>query len=137
MRMPEACAFQFFGQVVLVDKMSWEVVGIFIVGTIAQFFHQFGGCVAQMERHGEVASLVHVGKRLVNCEIGTITLLAGGEIDGTFAQRDASLGPAYLIDDVEGGIGEQQSIGIGEANIFSSEDAQAAGDELGVFSASD
>ena len=103
---------ELLGHVLLVDEVAGVVVGITVILAVAQLFHQPGGRVAQVQRHGGVARLLDQGKRVVDGQIGTVALGAGGQIDSTFAQGDAALGPPDLVDDVKRGIGQQQGIGV-------------------------
>ena len=51
-RLPEAGACNLSGLVLLIDKMSGKVVGIFVVFSISKLVHELCGSVAQMQRHG-------------------------------------------------------------------------------------
>ena len=134
--MPEVGASQLLREIVLLHKMPWKVVSIFVIGAITQLLHQLGGGITQVQRHGQVASLVNTGKCLVDSKVSAITLLASGKVDGTLTQRDAPFGPPYLVNHIEGGIGKKQGIGVGEAYILGGTDAQAASYELGVLATS-
>ena len=94
---PQLRMVEFFGHVLLVDEVSRVVMGIHVVLAVAQLFHQSSGRVAQVQRNRCVARLVHQCDGIVDGEIGAVTLCAGGQVDGTFAQRDASLGPSDLL----------------------------------------
>ena len=80
---------------------------ILVVGPITQFGHQFGGSIAQVQRHGCVTRLLHELQGVVYRHIGAIALGRRSKVNGTLAQRYAALGPAYLVDDVKCGIGQQ------------------------------
>ena len=128
---------EFLGHILLVDEVSREIVGILVILAVAQLLHQAGGGVAQVERHGGVARLVYQGEGVIDGEVGAVALGAGGKVDGAFTQGDAALWPAYLVDDVKRGVGQQQGIGVGQADVLGCKDAQPPGDELGVLAASD
>ena len=132
---PDLGMVQFLGHVLLHDEMSREVVGVAVIFSVSQLLHQPGRGVAQVQGNGSVACLVHEGQRVVNGEVGAVALGAGGQVDGAFAQGDAPLGPPDLVDDVKCRVGQQQGVGVGQADVLGREDAQAAGDELRVLAA--
>ena len=74
LRSPETGTFQFFRKVILLDKMTREIVSIFIVIAVAKLFHQLCGSVAQVQRHWKIAGLVYIGKSHVNSKISTVAL---------------------------------------------------------------
>ena len=68
-------------------------------------------------------------------EVSTVAFGRGCQVDGALAQWNASFGPTNLVDDVEGGVGQQQSVGVSQSYVLGGEDTQAARNELGVFAA--
>ena len=130
---PQTFVHQCIGEILLGRKVAGEVVRILIAIMIAQLFHQFCRCITDRQRHRLVASAPHERKGCVHTQIGTVALRRGGQIDRCLCQWDATFGPAYLHHGVEGGIGQQQGVGIGQADILSGTDHQTAGDELRVF----
>ena len=112
-------------------------MGILVVLAIAQLLHEFGGRIAQMQRHGGVTRLVDQCQCLVDGQIGTVALGRRSQIDGTLAERNASLGPADLADDIKCGVGQEQSVGVGQTDVLGRTDAQPPGNELGVLAAGD
>ena len=108
-------------------------MGVLVAGVIAEVFHQRGGGVAYGERHGQIAGLTHGGQGGVDGHVGRVALGRGGKIYGALGQRDASFGHADLADHIECGVGQQQRVGVGEADILSRHDDQTTGDELRVL----
>ena len=109
------------------------VVGILVPFAIAQFLHQFGRSVAQVQRYGEVARLLHEGEGGIDAHVGRVALGAGGEVYGGFGQGYAPFGPANLHHCIEGCIGDEQCVGIGQTDILGGRDDQSAGNEGRVF----
>lgn len=60
------------GEVLLGNVVAGVVVRVFVVGSVAHFFHQRRRRVAQVERHGEVAALAHFGQGCVYGKVGGI-----------------------------------------------------------------
>ena len=108
-------------------------MGILVAVVIAEVGHELGGRVAQMERHGQVARLPDEGQCGVDAQIGRVALGARGQIDGGLGQRYAALGPPYLRHRVEGRVGQQQGIGVGQSDVFGRTDHQPAGNEFRVL----
>ena len=108
-------------------------MGIFVAFAVAELFHEFGGCVADVERDGEVAGLpdglLGIGKR----HVGAVALDRRGKVDGALGECDAAFGIADFGDCFEAGIGKEKGVGIAVADVFGGEDEHAAGDEDGVF----
>ena len=113
--------------------MAGIIVGIFVTVRISQLLHQLGGGVAQMEGHRQVARPAHKSQGFVDGKVGRIALGAGGQVDGAFGQGDAPFGPTYLHHGIEGGIGQQEGVGVGQAYILCRADDQTTGDKGGVF----
>lgn len=133
LRLPQLLARQFVGQILLGDIMAGIVMRIEVAVVITQVSHQFGGSVAQVQRHGLVAGAAHEVERTVDAEIGAVALLARGEINRSLGKGYAALGPSYLVDGVEGGIGKQQGVGIGKSDVLRSTNNESACDELWVL----
>ena len=57
LRIVEFAAAQLFGQKILVHEIAFVVVRVLVVGAVAHLFHQFGGGVAQMQWHRQIACL--------------------------------------------------------------------------------
>ncbi len=130
---PQPCAADGVGHELLAHEVAGIVVGVEIVGAVAEFFHERCGGVAQMQGHGEVAAALYFGQGCGNAYVGGVALGACGEIDGAFGKWDAAFGHAYLMQGVEGGVGQEQGVGVGEAYVFGCEDDEATCYELGVF----
>ena len=113
--------------------MPGEVVRILVAVVIAQFLHQLCRRITQRQRHRLVACTANQVESSVNTQISRITLRRRSQIDGSLCQRDTPLGPAYLLDGIEGCVSQQQRIGIGQTDILSSRDDQTTGNELRVF----
>ena len=131
--MPQAFVLQVVGHVLLRGEVTLVVVRIFVAVAVAEVFHERRRSVAQVQGYGQVAGLAHLGESVVDAEVGRVALGRCGEIDARLCQCDACLGPANLHDGVEGGIGEQQCVGVGESDVLGGRDDHAAGNELRVF----
>ena len=109
-------------------------MGIFVAFAVAELFHEFGGCVADVERDGEVAGLpdglLGIGKR----HVGAVALDRRGKVDGALGECDAAFGIADFGDCFEAGIGKEKGVGVGETDVFRCAEAKSAGYEQGVFS---
>ena len=95
---------------------------------VAQLFHELGGRVAQMERHVKIARGPHIFQSGIDAHVGRVALLACGQIDRGLSQRDAPLGPTYFLHSIKGCVGDEQRVGIGQADVFRRADHEAAGD---------
>lgn len=98
--------------------MTGIIVGIKITIMIPQVGHQFGGGIAQMQRYRLVAGATHEVEGLVDGKIGTVALLACGQIDGCLGERYPAFRPTNLIDCIKGGICQQEGVGIGKTNVL-------------------
>ena len=98
--------------------MAGIIVRIEIAVVITQVGHQFGGGIAQMQRHGLIAGATNKVESLVDGKICTVALLACGKIDGGFGERYPALRPTNLIDSIKGCICKQEGVGIGKTNIL-------------------
>ena len=130
---PQTFVHQCIGEILLGRKVAGEVVRILIAIVIPQLLHQFCRRITDGQRHRLVACAPHEFKGSVHTEIGTVALRRGGQIDRRLCQWDAAFGPADLHHGVEGGIGQQQGVGIGQSDILCGTDHETAGDELRVF----
>ena len=115
---PQAFALQTVGHVLLRYEVARIVVGVFVAVVVAEVGHQFRRRVAQVQRHGTVAGALDEGQGLGYPVVGRVALRARGKVDGGFGQRYAPLGPAYLAYGVEGGVGQQQGVGVGQAYVL-------------------
>ena len=68
--MPDALGSQSVGHILLLHEVARIVVSIAIAVVIAKVSHEFGGGIAQMQRHGLVAGVPHQLQGLVNGQIG-------------------------------------------------------------------
>ena len=137
LRFPPPGLFEGVGQILLVDKVAGVVVGILVVFAVVEFFHQLGGCVAQMQRDGQVAGFTHGGQSLVDGHVGRVALGRTGQVDSGLGHDDAAFGPPDVLHGIETGVGQQQGVGVGQAYIFRGRDNQPPGDEGGIFSSLD
>ena len=109
-------------------------MGVFIAFAVPRLIHQLGRGVAQVQGYGPVGRIVFdEGERLVDGHVGRVALGRGGQVDRGFGQRDAGFGHADLVHRVEAGVGQQQGVGIGQADVFRGQDHQPAGDEARLF----
>ena len=120
--MPELCALEGIGHELLFDKVVGEVVCILISFAIAQLIHEFRGGITQVQRHRQVACLLHQLQCLIDSQISRVGLLRGGEIHCRHCQWYAPFGPSYLLQCVETGVGYQHRVGVRQSYIFASGD---------------
>ena len=113
--------------------MAGIIVRIFIAVVIAQVLHQFGRRIADMQRHRQIAGLLHGGDGIVDAQVGTVALGTSGKIHHRLGKGDSRLGPSYLHHRIEGGIRQQQGVGIRQSHILARTDYHSAGNELRVF----
>ena len=118
MCMPETSAGGFVGQELLLYEMVREIVSVFITIVIAEFCHQFGWCVADMERNREIPRLLHVLECCIDGEIRRIAFRTGGKIDCCLCQWYATFGHTDFRDGIETCIGKEKSIGICQTDVF-------------------
>ena len=110
-------------------------MGVLVSIAVAQFFHQFGGCIADGEGDRKVARFFHLDQGIFQRHIGSIALGGGGQINGGFRQGNATFRHADLGHHLEAGIGQQEGVGIGEAHILRRTQAKAPGNEQRILSA--
>ena len=115
--------------------MTLVVVGILVPVAVAQFLHQLGGCIAQVERHGLIAGLLHLGQRGTDAHIGRVALGRSGQIDRGLGQGDATLGPTDFHHGIEGRIGQQKGVRVGQSDVLARTDDQSASNEGGILAA--
>ena len=106
---------------------------IFIAVVIAQILHQAGRRIADMQRHRQIARLLHGGDSIVDAQVGTVALRTGGKIHHCLGKGDSRFGPSYLHHRIKGGIRQQQGIGIRQSHILARTDYHSAGYELRIF----
>ena len=63
LRMPEPHALSIVWQELLLHEVALIGMGILVILPIAQLRHEFGGRIAQMQRHRQVARLPHIVQR--------------------------------------------------------------------------
>ena len=133
LRLVENFSFKAFGHEFLVREMAGEIVGILVTVGIAQILHQLGRGVAQVQGHGR--DFVRFGglQGGPDGHIGAVALRRRSQVDRSLRQGNAGLRHADLVHDLEAGVGQQQSVGIGQADVLGRQDAQAPGDEKRVL----
>ena len=109
------------------------VVGILVAVAVAELLHQLGRGIAQMQRHRQIARLLHKAEGTVDTHIGRVALGTRSQIYRSLGKGNTPLGPAYLHHRIEGCIGDEQGIGIGQSDILRGRDDESASDERGVF----
>ena len=103
--------------------MAGEVMGVFVAVAVAEVLHELGGGVAEVEGNGRGLGLGGKLHRLVDGHVGGVALGGGGEVDGRLGKGDAGFGHADVVHYLEAGIGKQEGIGVGEADVFGGKDA--------------
>ena len=133
LRLIENFPLEAFGHEFLVREVAGEIVGVLVAVGIAQILHQLGRCIAQMQGYGR--NLVRFGglQGGPDSHIGAVALRRRSQIDRGLRQGNASLRHADLVHDLEAGVGQQQGVGIGQADVLGRQDAQAPGDEERVL----
>ena len=86
-----------------------------------------------MEGNGQITRLLNRRQGGPDAHIRRVALRRSSQIDRSLGQRDAPFRPAYLHHGIEGGIGQEQRVGIGQADVFCGADDESAGNELRVF----
>ena len=61
-----------FGEIILGDEGAPVIVGIFIIFSVAEVFHQAGWCVADVQRYRQGAGLTNNGLHLAIGGIGAV-----------------------------------------------------------------
>src|SRR2546423_4626385 len=82
---------------------------------------------------GEGAAFADVLHRGPDGHGAGVALGGGGHVDGGLAEGELGFGHADFFDDVEGGGGDDDRVGVGVAYVLAGEDGDAAGDETGIF----
>ena len=131
--MPEMLVLGTIRKVLLVDEIAIEVVGVLVAFMVTELLHEFGGCVSQMQWHRQVSTLPHKLQSVIYCHVCRVALGACREIDGSLGQRDSTFRHSDFVDSVECRIGEQQSVGVGKADVLTGRDDQPSRDKKGVF----
>ena len=67
--MPYTSVREFVGHVLLPNEMSRKIMRVLVSVAVAEIFHEFGGSIAQMERHGQVAGTPHCLKGVVDAVV--------------------------------------------------------------------
>ena len=67
--------------------------------------------------------------------VGGVGLRREGEVDGGLGEVERALGQADPVDRAGGGVGDQQRLRVGVADVLGGEDDHAAGDEARVLAA--
>ena len=110
------------GQVLLCDEMVGIVVGIEISVVIVQLLHQFRGRIAQVQGHGQISCFRNHVEGGVNGKLCRVAFRTCSKVHRCFGQGDASFGPPDFIYRIEGGICQQQGVGVCQSDVFSSRD---------------
>ena len=102
----------------ILDKISLIRMRILIVLSIPQLLHEFGRCIAQMQRNRKVSRLPYQLQCRIDSFISRIAFRTGGQIYRSLSQWNTPFRPADFHHRLKGRIGQQQCIRIGQANIF-------------------
>ncbi len=86
-----------------------------------------------MQRHRKIARALYFGQCGIYGHVGRIALGGLSQIDGTLRKGNAAFGHAYLLHDLEGGVGYQHGVGIGQPYVFRCQYDHTARYELGVL----
>ena len=116
-------------------KVPGIVVGILVTIGIVQLLHELCRSIADGEGNRLVTGAFYLCQGVFQGQVRGIALGRGGQIDGGLGQRDTAFRHANLGHHLEAGIGQKQSIGIGQAYVFRGAQTQATGNEEGIFAA--
>ncbi len=103
------------------------VMGVAILGAIAQIAHQFGRRIAQVYRHLEVRQVFGIMKRRLPGGIDRIAFRSAGEIDDRLGDGPLPFRRTDPMETIPGRQGDLHGTGIGIAHIFRGNRQQAAG----------
>ena len=90
-----------------------------------------------MRRDPPESSGAHVCNRLVDRQVGRIRLRGRRQVGGGLGERNAALRHPDECDGIGRGHGDDQSLRVGEADVFGRGDDEPTGDEPGVFAGLD
>lgn len=116
--MPEYFSFSGIRQELLPYEMAGIIMGIFIVFTVVELFHQAGRRIAQMKWHRKIACLPDKVKSRIDRQIGGVAFGGCREIDRTLGERNPSLRPAYLMNRIKRGIGKKKRVRVSESRYL-------------------
>ena len=109
------------------------VVGVLVTLVVAEFLHQSGRRVADVQRHRQGAALAHLGQGCIDRDIGGVGFRRGGQVGDRLGQRDAPLGQADDVQRLLGGHRDLQGARVGVADVLGGEDDHAPGDEQRIL----
>ena len=122
-----------FGEVGLGDISALVIVAVLVAGVAEGFFGAWRAAVAEVSGHGESYPLLDIGLSGEERGVSAIGFGSGGEVDRAMGEGDLGFWEADKIGGLLGGDGEDEGLGIGEADVFAGEDDEASGDEAEVF----
>lgn len=104
-----------------------------VVFCVAEFFHEFGGGVAEVEGYGFVGKVEGIFAGTGVGVVGCAGFFGGGEVGCSVGEVDGTFGVADDFTGAEDCVGNDEGCGLGHADVFGGEDDHAAGDEFGVL----
>ena len=114
------------GQIGLIGgDVTVVVVGVLVTGAVAQISHQPGGGVAEVQRHGQGAVLLHVGQGAVVGGERGVTLGREREIERRFREGQEALRHADEMDGVLRGDRDGERARVRQSDIFRRQDDEA------------
>ena len=122
-----------FGEVGLGDISAFMIVAVLVAGVAEGFFGAGRAAVAEVSGDGESHSFLEIGLSGEESGVSAIGFGSGGEVDRAMGEGDLGFWEADKIGGLLGGDGEDEGMGIGEADVFAGEDDEASGDEAEVF----
>ena len=90
--------------------------------------------IAQVVGHLAHRAVAHFAQRRIDRGLGAVGLRRQRQVNGGLGQVDAALRVADDLGSPEGGLGHEQSLGVGVPDILRGSDVHAAGDELRILS---
>src|SRR5450759_410443 len=117
---------QLLGQVLLLDDVALELVGVLVTLPVAYVFHQPRGSVADMERDRKGAVLADIGLDLSVASVERVALGGSGEIADRLGECQVALGHADEVARLHGGHTEGKRPRVGVAHVLGRETDQPA-----------
>src|ERR1051325_1579011 len=98
--------------------MVRKIVRIFVPFAVTEAFSALIVGIAQVLGNGQCATGFDVFEGGVDGENAAVAFVRGGNVQGSFGEGNAGLGPADEFGGLRSGVGEDESHGSGEADRF-------------------
>ena len=121
-------------QVLLVDDMTGEIMGILVAIAVTVIFHQFGDGITQMQRYRFVFAAFDLMLNARISRIERIALRRNCQIDRGFRQGQVAFRHANEMHCLLRGHRHHQRLRVGHTDVLRSGADKTTGDEQRVFS---